>query len=789
MTSNKEEKDIILSDYFNFFLKNIHWIIIVCIISAVLGYFKVRYQDKIFQSQGSLKIESDNNNLLSDVALFKDINPKDKILTEAYIIKSRNLILKACKKLPIQVSYFSKGRVVNKELYTSSPFLVSLIRKDSTAYDKPYSIVLSDKKSYVITKVDEQNDPIELKANFGDTISFDNHIMVVINNAGNYDISDLAVKNYEFVINSPNALYARISGNLDVSQVDKGVSLLNITYKDFVPQFAADFINELMKVYTEFDVETKSQTATQTITFMERLIKDMDMTVQNSEQNVEKFKKTNNIFDLEAKGEYQYKELTDLELQRRMAGLQLLSIESVERQIAENKSSVTLPVSIEGVVDPVLTDLLSALNKLNIERIARNEKVTSYSPNLIEIDKQIAEVRDNIKQTVLSGKKRIKEQISFFEKKITVIQSNMQSLPTEEKQFFALKRDLEVNQRVYAYLLQTRLEAAISRASIVSSARTIDLAELAVVSVEPNGKLIFLMYLIFGLITSLLMLVAVKVLKTEIYSIADIELLTDIPVVGTIIAFGQKLTNNDSRMLAIKEQRTLFGESVRTVRTNLQFLLPEKKKKIITFTSTISGEGKTFSSINLAGSLTMLDKKVVLIGCDLRKPQMFSTFRTSHNKGLSTYLSGEVNISEIVQKTEFDGLSLIAPGPIPPNPAELLNSDLMRILLDELIRDFDYVILDTSPVGLVSDAIVLMKLSDINIYVLKSGYSKLNYLELPSKIMKEHNLSHMYLLLNSYKIDKFSRKGGYYGYGNGSNGYYDIKERKKYFFGLFSKTS
>lgn len=789
MTSNKEEKDIILSDYFNFFLKNIHWIIIVCIISAVLGYFKVRYQDKIFQSQGSLKIESDNNNLLSDVALFKDINPKDKILTEAYIIKSRNLILKACKKLPIQVSYFSKGRVVNKELYTSSPFLVSLIRKDSTAYDKPYSIVLSDKKSYVITKVDEQNDPIELKANFGDTISFDNHIMVVINNAGNYDISDLAVKNYEFVINSPNALYARISGNLDVSQVDKGVSILNITYKDFVPQFAADFVNELMKVYTEFDVETKSQTATQTISFMERLIRDMDMTVQNSEQNVEKFKKTNNIFDLEAKGEYQYKELTDLELQRRMAGLQLLSIESVERQIAENKSSVTLPVSIEGVVDPVLTDLLSVLNKLNIERIARNEKVTSFSPNLIEIDKQIAEVRDNIKQTVLSGKKRIKEQISFFEKKITVIQSNMQSLPTEEKQFFALKRDLEVNQRVYAYLLQTRLEAAISRASIVSSARAIDLAELAVVSVEPNGKLIFLMYLIFGLITSLLMLVAVKVLKTEIYSIADIELLTDIPVVGTIIAFGQKLTNNDSRMLAIKEQRTLFGESVRTVRTNLQFLLPEKKKKIITFTSTISGEGKTFSSINLAGSLTMLDKKVVLIGCDLRKPQMFSTFRTSHNKGLSTYLSGEVAISEIVQKTEFDGLSLIAPGPIPPNPAELLNSDLMRILLDDLIRDFDYVVLDTSPVGLVSDAIVLMKLSDINIYVLKSGYSKLNYLELPSKIMKEHNLSHMYLLLNSYKIDKFSRKGGYYGYGNGSNGYYDIKERKKYFFGLFSKTS
>lgn len=789
MTSNKEEKDIVLADYFNFFLKNIHWIIIVCIISAVLGYFKVRYQDKIFQSQGSLKIESDNNNLLSDVALFKDINPKDKILTEAYIIKSRNLILKACKKLPIQVSYFSKGRVVNKELYTSSPFLVSLVKKDSTAYDKPYSIVLSDKKSYVITKVDEQNDPIELKANFGDTISFDNHILVIINNAGNYDISDLAVKNYEFVINSPNALYGRISGNLDVSQLDKGVSMLNITYKDFVPQFAADFINELMKVYTEFDVETKSQTATQTITFMERLIKDMDMTVQNSEQNVEKFKKTNNIFDLEAKGEYQYKELTDLELQRRMAGLQLLSIESVERQIAENKSSVTLPVSIEGVVDPVLTDLLSALNKLNIERIARNEKVTSYSPNLIEIDKQIAEVRDNIKQTVLSSRKRIKEQISFFEKKITVIQSNMQSLPTEEKQFFALKRDLEVNQRVYAYLLQTRLEAAISRASIVSSARTIDLAEIAVVSVEPNGKLIFLLYLVFGLITALLLLIAVKLLKTEIYSVTDIELLTDIPVVGTIIAFGQKLTNNDSRMLAIKEQRTLFGESVRTVRTNLQFLLPEKKKKIITFTSTISGEGKTFSSINLAGSLTMLDKKVVLIGCDLRRPQMFSTFKTSHNIGLSTYLSGEVTLADIIQKTEFEGLSLIAPGPIPPNPAELLNSDLMKVLLDELIRDFDYVILDTSPVGLVSDAIVLMKLSDINIYVLKSGYSKLNYLELPSKIMKEHNLSHMYLLLNSYKIDKFSRKGGYYGYGNGSNGYYDIKERKKYFFGLFSKTS
>lgn len=773
--SDSLQDEIIISDYLRLFIRNAHWIGLAVIVSVVLGYLNLRYKDQIFQSQGSIKIESDNNNLLSEVSIIKDLNPKDKVLTETYILRSKRLILNACKRLPVQTSYFSKGRVVNKELYKSSPFLIFPIQPDSLTKDKSYDLTLLNRTEFTVAFQGADNKQVVVRGKFGDTLKFDGNRVVVNFQFPDYDFKNAPTTEFSFVFNSEGSLYNRINQNLDVSPADKGVSLLVVTYKDNVPDFASDFINALMNVYSEFDVEIKSQTATQTIAFMESLQQQMEKTVQGSERNMRDFKKENNVFDLGVKGESSFKSLSDLETQKRMMELQMLALDNLDKQIQESKTGVYLPLSVNGYADAVLFELLGSLNKMSIDRIALSEKVTTKHPSVLELDKQIDDIRKSVKQNIISAKKKIHAQSTYLLKEIDRIKTDMMSLPTEEQQLVNLKRDLEVNQRVYGFLLQTKLEAAISRASIVSSARIIDVAEPNYFSISPNKRLVYLLFIIGGALLSGFTILLFRFFNNKIYTVDEIEDISSIPVIGSVLAFPQKLQNTDSRMLAIREHRSVFGESIRSVRTNLQFLLPGKEKKIITITSTISGEGKTFTTINLAGSLTMLDKKVVLIGCDLRKPQLETTFNNPNQFGLSSYLAGACEIDDIVHHTDYENLSLIFSGPIPPNPAELLYSDRMMQLLEQLKERFDYILLDTSPVGLVADAVVLIKRSDVLIYVVKAGYSQRSFLELPQKIREEHNLSNIYLLLNSYKVDKLSHRGGYYGYGKGGYGYY-LKE-------------
>lgn len=774
ITSNND--DIILSDYVRLVIRNIHWIVLFALIAFSLAYLKLRYEDEVFEAKGSIKIDTENNNLLKDVAILKEFgSPKDKILTETYIIKSKLLILKAIEKLPIGVSYFSSGRVVNKEIYTSSPFVVAPLNPDSVQFDKSYSLYIESDNDFTIGWEDELGKTSSVKARFGDTIEFDKNKVCVYFNHANFLVFKQNTNKFNFVFNSKNSLYQRVSSNLYVEQVDKGVSIINIIYKDVVPDFARDVVNQLSKVYTEYDIMYKSQTATQTIEFMDRLINDLNKTVQTSELNMADFKQGNNLLDIELSNEKGLRDLTDMQVNQRMLQLQLLAIENVEKQISENKNTTSLPINVDGKVDPVLLELLSDLNKLNAEKIARSEKLTPSSSGMIELNKQISEVIQSVKQNIRFTRQKINAQIDFYQKQINAIMEGMRKLPTAEKQYITLKRDLEVNQKVYGFLLQTKLEASISRASIVSSARIIDEAETPRIPVQPNRKLTFLIYVILGLTSGIVLVIALRILNNKINSVEEIEAVCDLPVLGTVLAYPQKLDEEESRLLAVKEHRTVFGESLRAVRTNLQFLLPDKKSKIITISSTISGEGKTFTTINLAGSLTMLNKKVVLVGCDLRKPQLANTFNINTSHGLSSYLIGKSTLEEIINKTDLENLSVVLTGPIPPNPSELLNSEKMTSLLTSLQEMYDYILLDTPPVGLVSDAIVLMKQSDILLYVVKAGYSQKEFLQLPSKIKNEHHLKSVYLLLNSYRADKKGKKGsyGYYGYGGGKGeGYY-----------------
>jgi tyrosine-protein kinase Etk/Wzc len=291
-----ESDDIILIDYIKLLARNMHWIILFVVVALGLAFLRLRYEDEIYEAKGSIKVDTENNNLLKEISIFKDFaSPRDKIITETYIIKSKLLISKALERLPVQVSYFSSGRVVQKEIYTSSPFSVKPLKPDSVTFDKPYSLSIENEKEYILSWEDESAKTKSVKANFGDKVSFDGNTAWIEYNKDNFRLFKNNTNKFNFVFNSKNNLYGRVSSNLFVDQIDKGVSIITISYKDVVPEFARDVVNEMSKVYTEYDITYKSQTATQTIEFMDRLIEDLNKTVQSSEHSMADFKRGNNI--------------------------------------------------------------------------------------------------------------------------------------------------------------------------------------------------------------------------------------------------------------------------------------------------------------------------------------------------------------------------------------------------------------------------------------------------------------------------------------------------------------
>ncbi len=718
-------------------------------------------------------------NLVGGLQLF---GGRKNLHNEIMVLTSYSLSYLTLEELDFDVSYFIEDRFRDRELYKRSPFTVQLDSTHKQQFGNTFFIKIKSNHEFIL-QINENNQNAKVYQ-FGEKIANQHNAFTIWPGDSNANLSELADNQYYFRINNLHQLAGSYRSRLKVEPYSPSSSVLWLWIIGTVPQKEVDFLNKLTEVYIRLGLQEKNQIAISTIKFIDDRLKTIVDSLRLVENKLQNFRVTHPIVDISSEGETLLNRLNEYQTEKVELELQISYyrhlLQSVENQ---NDFQNVLSPSAVGIDDQYVVGLLQKLGELYTQKQIKSYKVKDNNiPNIEVLEISI----ENSKQALVKALKNNIEiatySISDIEKKIDDIHRRMQTLPVTERQMLNITRKFDLNDNIYTYLLQKRMEAAITQASNKSDVKVLDKARLEQVRREsPNTKKNRNTALIIGFIIPVMLFIALDFFNTKIIDRKDIENATDIPVIASLRHNPQK-----SYLAVYDNSKSPIAESFRAFRSNLQYMLVDRKDKIITINSTVGGEGKTFCAINLASIIALSGKKTLLIGMDLRKPRIHHQFSELDNSlGISTYLIDKCSYHEIIQNSGYDNFQIIPSGPIPPNPAELIDSPKMKSLLNKLVQHFDYIIIDTPPVGIVADSLLLTQYADVNIFVLRLNYSRKSTLKVINQLHENRKFSNLSLVINDVGIVKsYDEQYGYgygYGYVYADNQYYgDKKETKKW---------
>lgn len=768
-----------------------YWVASCIIIALIAAYIYLWYTPPNYNTSASLKFEEKRSEISELINVRNGYDRNNKIQSEQFVIRSRDVLLNAVANLDYKISFFLKGRIRTSDIYPQKPLDIAIIEQDSTEFSQ--TIFEYEPHNNTSFKLTYHKNGKEISSNYknGQIISVTGIKFKINNNT--FSTSNNSI--YCFKFNSKSSFLGRISSGLSMNEA-KGTNILTLSQTDTNPYFATDVLNAVLKSYVNYDRNQKTISATQTIKFIDTLQQSMSKAVQSSGSELEQFKVNNKLLDISETGKDVMKKLTDLETEKNTLNLQGIFINQLEKEIVGNKNLNAINYNLQGITDPMLGNLLVQYNNLLLKREEALATYKASSDVVQQIDKQIIEIKSAFVSNANSQRQKNQKSINFLEQQIASIKQTFNTIPKAERELINLTSNASINQKVYSFLSEKKLEAQISKAAVTSGATVVDFALYNTRPVGPIHQKTYISALMIGLIAGIGLIFLVRMLNPFIYDKETIENLTNIPIIGVIRKYQDAIDEDNRQILSIKNPKSLFAESVRSVRTNLSFLAAEKASKIVCITSEISGEGKSFTTVNLASTLSLIDKKVIVIAADLRRSKLHHTFKVNNLKGLSSYLSNQAALEEVTHPTAVDNLTFIPAGPVPPNPSELLYSDKMKNLLQSLTQSYDFVIVDSAPVGLVSDAIPLIRMADVNLFVIRSGVSRYQAASVPERLSKEFNLSNIAIILNAFDNDILHSRyyttnytgsyyANYYYYSDYSNtgyggGYYSDEPGKKW---------
>ena len=791
-----EEIDIIA--YVRLLLSKWYWIVLSCIICGFIAFFVNRYATKEFEASSSIMIVEKEDALGSMSSILQDFGStkggKANIDNQIGILQSYSLVRQTLEKLDYRISYFNHGRIHDVEIYKASPFWVDL---DTSYFD--YDNPKVYQKEFIDVKIisdDEYRLTIER-----DSITITKYMVwgeeykdsiykFTLRKDENFDIDDFKDDRLEFrfLINDYNSLTKQYQKNLVVEAKSKQGTFVNMTIRDNVPEKATDFLNGLVDVCIEQDLETKNETSRKSEMFINEQLNQITDSLMFAESNLEEFRSNNKIVNLSDEGSLLYKKLEEQEKNKSQLDISLKYYNYILRSIQTNDIQDIKMPSITGIDDPLLKSLISQLNELYTEKQVLMYSATPDNPSLkiinMKIDQTITSLVDNVNSLIESTKLEINE----VKKEIEKTDQDIQQLPSTERELISIQRKFDVNNTVYSFLLQKRAEIGLTKAANISDIRIIDSARAENAKQSfPQMKLLLLIALFLGIGIPCAIIILLNYLDNTIKEKSDVESKTQIPIIGTI------LHNHYTDKIPVKTKpKSSIAESFRAIRSNLAFFLKDTSKtNVIALTSTISGEGKSFCALNLAAILSLINKKVLIIGLDLRKPRLAEMINVSNNIGVTTHLIGKDSLDDVILHTDVQNLDAIVAGPIPPNPAELIESPEFDTFMKECInKGYDYVVLDTPPIGLVADTIAIAKYAECNIFVMRQRYTSKNSITLANSLYKDQQVANLSILLNDIEIEQ----GFGFGYGtyrdkNAGNGYYsdEYLEEKPWYKKIFKK--
>jgi len=762
----QEEKPINWCKYLFLFIRNWYWFLIALGIALGIAFFKIRYTIPRYQATATLIIQDEENteDVLSGLRGVRYWRRKSDMANEKAKISSFTTIKRAVDSLDQEVFWTAHGRIRVRPLYKISSYQISILHDSLEWYKgKEWFIDYIDDETYRFY-CEESIDTI-LPLNSKVTLNGWTFYVNLANNAGH--------DTYSFIVNDPVLLAKSYRGKLKIEADEQEGSVITLHSEGPVGEREVDFLNILSKTYIQSELERKQIIAENTFLFIDEQINLILDSLHKSENQLLTYRLSNNVINLSREGEIAYERLKNFHEQRTQLKMKENYYAYLKKYIEErNDPQTIIAPTLVDAQDQMLIQAVQELQNLYEERENLDFTVMQNNPGLENINERIRAVRLRILEItngLIENNRLTFEQLETEEQ---AIMNQLKTLPLNEQQLLNITRKYDLYNQFYTYLLQKRAEAGIQKASAVSNVRVLDPARYDQITPMGTKRInLLLIALALGLLIPIGIILLYNALDTKIREREDIVNNTDIPVIGTI----GHATN--AGILPVQEDpKSSFTETLRRIRTNLAFALKDKDQKVIMVTSSISGEGKTFTAANLATIIAMNNKKVLLVGCDLRKPALHRIFDMPDDIGITSYIIGEKEIDEVIFKTNIENLFLIPAGPIPPNPAELLETNRIESLFELVKKDYDYIITDTPPIALVADALSIAKYADLTLYLVRQNHSYKNVLEIANAMFREEKLPTPYIIVNDIKPSKSMGLSYYYGYGKGYNyGYYDYK--------------
>lgn len=754
------------------------WFVLGIAIALFVAFVYLRYTTPVYNVTSSIVIKEAKNQRLEptigglDGLQLGSLGAVSNLENEIYILQSRSIIRNVINRLNLHTSYIVSGRIKSTDLYKESPVVVSMdqSRLDAMQSDITFAMTTDAGKGTVSVSGlfgGHQLDtlfaklPAQLHTPLG-SISFTQRAGVVPRSA------EMIV-----VIQHPNAAIGQYRGALSVQQASKQSSVLDLSINTPYPEKGKDFLNMLVEVYNNETIEDNKMEAFNTQSFINERIAIIDQELTAAEKDVETYKQSTGLSDLQVDLQRNMQMGSEYEKQLVNVETQLNVVNSLNEYVNDPRNqNKTIPSNI-GLEDPNLAATTSEYNRLVLERERLSQSMTDDNPAMIRLDEQISGLRQNINSSVRSVQQGLNIQRRDARNQANIYGGRIGVMPTQEREFMELSREQQIKASLFLMLLQKREENALELAATANSAKVLDEAILAG-KVSPRTMILLLAALLLGVLIPAGIIYLMDILQYRIRTRADVDRISRVPILGEIPV------HDDDENVAVQENETRpIDEAFRMARTNLLFTLGSENK-VVVFTSTESGEGKTFVAINMAISTALLNKRVLLIGLDLRIPRLKEYMGLETSNGITTYLSGfEKDIDNLIVPSHIHpNLYILPAGPIPPNPAELLSRPSLEAAIDKLKEEFDFIYIDSAPSAQVTDTMILSRVTDATVYVCRMDYSSKGNLRYANNLMDEHKLKNMLLVLNG--VTEFHRGYGYgYGYGYGHGYGYGGKDGKK----------
>ncbi|WP_321426172.1 polysaccharide biosynthesis tyrosine autokinase [uncultured Bacteroides sp.] len=759
------------------------WFIVSLIVCLAVAFIYLKYTIPVYNVSAAVIIKDDKKggNGTSELSVFEGmglLGGSNNIDNEVEVLKSKSTIKSVVNALGLHTSYKLKGSISSTELYTNSPLEVKM---DPQALDSlSGSILLNatmnpDRSLKIEGLVNNEevnttlhNLPALLRTSVGDlTVSYRPNVPSIVN------------KIIEVSINRPSRVAKAYLGRLSIAPTSKTTSVVNLSLSETNCKRGVDFLTKLVEVYNQDAMADKNKVALNTKLFIDDRIAIIDKELGSAEKTVEDYKRGQKMTDLQSDAQLVLQTSSEYEKKLVEAETQLNLVDYLQKHVSNKANRYSLVPSNVGLEDPTLVATINEYNKTLLERDRLLRTASENNPTVLNLNGRIDALRGNVTAAIASvhhglviAKNDINHQTRLFN-------SQIENAPTQERVFTELSRQQQIKASLFEMLLQKREENNLSLAASANSAKIIDEPLASDAPVSPKSSMIYLVALIIGLVIPIGIIYIRDLFQYKIRTRADVDKVNKLPFLAEIPNY-----EGESNIAVRENDNASIAEAFRVLRTNLLFILGADKK-VILFTSTQGGEGKSFVSLNAAISLALLNKKVVVVGLDIRKPRMAEYLNLNAKNGITSYLSGfEDNLDNLIVPSGIHpNLYALPAGPLPPNPSEQLVKESLDKAFEYLRNEYDYIIVDSAPIGLVTDTLIINRVVDATAYVCRVNYSNKVNLKVANEIMEQKKLTNMSLVVNG--IDNARRGYGYvYGYGQGYGygygyGYGDDNEKKQ----------